>query len=250
MVGSFGNVVVHRVPIGASLLSPPSHCPSCNHAIRYRHNVPLLSWLLLRGRCSDCDASISSRYPLVELGTGALFLAVSIRMAAVDQLAALPAYLCFAALAVVLALIDLDTHRLPNSIVLPAYPVLGVLLTVAAAWQQQWADLERSAAGAAILFAFYLVVATVYPAGMGMGDVKLSGLIGAVLAYLSWGALVTGAFGAFVLGSLVGIAVIAAHRGSGKTALPFGPFMLMGALIGIFAGSELGDAYLALINRR
>ncbi|MGX7680782.1 prepilin peptidase [Jatrophihabitans sp. DSM 45814] len=126
-IGSFLNVVIHRVPVAASLSSPPSHCPSCDHSIRTRHNVPVLGWLVLRGRCADCSVPISVRYPLVELGCGALFICVTVRLAALHQLAALPAFLYFTAAAIALALIDIDWHRLPNTIVLPSYPILALL---------------------------------------------------------------------------------------------------------------------------
>lgn len=245
-IGSFGNVVVYRLPLGRSLLAPPSSCPKCDAPIRHRHNVPVLGWLLLRGRCADCAASISSRYPIVELTTGALFVALTLRLVRLDLVPALPAYLYLGAAGIVLSLIDLDSHRLPNSIVLPSYPILAVMLTAGAAWQHDWASLERAAVGGAALFGFYLAVAFVYPAGMGFGDVKLSGLLGGMLAYLSWGSLLVGAFAGFVLGSVVGIAVIVIWGGTRKTLLPFGPFMISGAMVGIFAGDLLARSYLRL----
>lgn len=246
VLGSFGNVVIHRVPLGQSLVSPPSQCPSCGHRIRYRHNVPVVGWLALRGRCADCGARISARYPLVELGTGVLFVALTLRLDALGLLPALPAYLYLGATGVVLALIDLDWRRLPDAIVLPSYPVILVLLVAASAWQHDWADLERAVLGAAILYAFYLLITLAYPAGMGFGDVKLSGLLGAMLGYLSWGTLAVGAFAGFLLGSIAGIAMIATRRGTRKTSLPFGPFMIGGAILAIFVGDAVADWYLSL----
>ena len=242
-IGSFLNVVIYRVPRGESLVSPASQCPSCGAAIRARHNVPVFGWLWLRGRCADCRAPISFRYPLVELGTGLLFVAVTVRLDHLGLLSALPAYLYFAATGIALALIDLDVQRLPNSIVLPSYPVVAALLAVAAGVHGSWSPLLRAVIGGAILFAFYFALAFAYPAGMGFGDVKLAGILGAVLAYLSWRVLVVGAFGGFVLGAVVGLVVLATGRGGRKTALPFGPFMIAGALIAIFAGSSIADAY-------
>src|SRR4051794_36713503 len=119
-VGSFLNVVIHRVPRGESLIRPGSHCPQCGAAVRKRHNIPVLGWLLLRGRCADCRTPISARYPLVEAGTAALFVAVAARFGWSWQL---PAYLYLAAVAVALAFIDLDVKRLPDTIVLPSYGV-------------------------------------------------------------------------------------------------------------------------------
>ena len=242
-IGSFLNVVIYRVPRGESLVSPASQCPSCGAAIRARHNVPVFGWLWLRGRCADCRAPISFRYPLVELGTGLLFVAVTVRLDHLGLLSALPAYLYFAATGIALALIDLDVQRLPNSIVLPSYPVVAALLAVAAGVHGSWSPLLRAVIGGAILFAFYFALAFAYPAGMGFGDVKLAGILGAVLAYLSWRVLVVGAFGGFVLGAVVGLVVLVSGRGGRKTALPFGPFMIAGALIAIFAGTSIADAY-------
>ena len=158
MVGSFLNVVVHRVPRGESVVSPRSACPRCGEPIRARHNVPVLGWLVLRGRCYDCGSRISARYPLVEAGTGVLFALAGWRFA--DQPLLLAAYLAFAAAAVALALIDLDVHRLPNAIVLPAYPVLAVLLALDA----EAGNLLRAGLGAALLFALFLLVRSPRPA--------------------------------------------------------------------------------------
>jgi leader peptidase (prepilin peptidase)/N-methyltransferase len=241
-VGSFLNVLVHRVPIGESVMNPPSACPRCHHPIRARHNVPVLGWLVLRGRCYDCGSAISVRYPLLEAGTGALFGLAGWRFA--DRPVLLPAYLVFAAVAVALALIDLDVHRLPNAIVLPAYPVLAVLLLV----DVDGAAFLRAALGGAALFAFFFLVAFAAPGAMGFGDVKLAGVVGGVTAYLSWGALLTAAFGAFLLGAAVGLLLIAARRARRRTAVPFGPFMLIGAWASILGASGIGDLYLTRLG--
>ena len=238
-VGSFLNVVVYRVPRGESLVTPGSRCPSCGRPVRARHNVPVLGWLVLRGRCADCGAPIGGRYPLVEAATGLVFPAVALRLSQLHLLSALPAYLYFAAAGIALALIDLDVRRLPNSIVLPSYPVLAALLAGSAVWQHHWWSLARAAIGAAALLGCYLAVALAYPAGMQFGDVKLAGIVGGVLAYLSWSTLLIGAFGAFVLGSVVGLAVIASGRGGRKTALPFGPFMIAAAILAMFVAEPV-----------
>ena len=245
-IGSFLTVVIDRVPRGESVVRPRSRCPNCGQRIRDRHNIPVLGWLILRGRCADCGHPIGIRYPLVELATAGLFAAVTIRL--IDTPAALPAYLYFTAIGVALAMIDLDTRRLPNAIVLPSYPVLAVLLTGSALWQGQWWPLARAGIGAAALFGFYLLLVMAYPKGMGWGDVKLAGLLGAVLGYLSWAALVVGAFAGFVLGAVLGVAVLLARQGDRKTALPFGPFMIAGALLAIFVADPLADAYLRLVG--
>jgi len=245
-IGSFLNVVIYRVPQGQSLVAPGSHCPHCDSAIRNRHNVPVLGWLVLRGRCADCSAPISPRYPLVEAFTAAAFVLVTWRLASLDRLDGLPAWLYWTSIAIALAAIDLDCHRLPNAIVLPSYPVLAVLLVAPALWQQDYWPLLRAAIGALALFGSYFALALAYPKGMGFGDVKLAGLIGAMLGWLSYSALLVGAFAAFLLGGLVGIVVIASRRGTGKTPLPFGPFMIAAVAVALFAAQPLADSYLRL----
>lgn len=244
-IGSFLTVVVDRVPRGESVVRPGSRCPNCGSAIRARHNIPVLGWLVLRGRCANCGSAIGVRYPLIELTTCALFVLLTLRLGAV---AALPAYLYFAAAGVALAVIDLDTRRLPNAIVLPSYPVLAVLLTGSALWQRDWWPLARAGIGALALLGFYLLLVLAYPKGMGWGDVKLAGLLGAALGYLSWAALIIGAFAGFFLGAVAGIALILARGGTRKTAVPFGPFMIAGALLAVFVADPIADAYLSLVG--
>lgn len=248
VVGSFLNVVIHRVPRGESLLHPGSHCPGCHSAIRARHNVPVVSWLLLRGRCADCARRIAVRYPLVELVTSLLFVAITVELVRLELLEALPAYLFFAAVGIALTAIDLDVQRLPNTIVYPTYVVLAVLLAAASVIEGSFEPLLRAAIGAVVLFALYFALVVAYPAGMGFGDVKLAGVIGAALGFLSYPALVVGAFAAFVIGAFVGIGLMIARRATGKTAVPFGPSMVAGALLAIFASAPLADAYIRLVQ--
>jgi leader peptidase (prepilin peptidase)/N-methyltransferase len=203
----------------------------------------VVGWLILRGRCADCSAPISIRYPLVEAGTAALFVAVAVRLESLGLREALGAYLYFAAIGVALALIDLDLKRLPNRIVLPSYPVLALLLAGATFANGDWERLVRALLAAAALFGFFFVLAFAYPAGMGFGDVKLAGVLGLVLGYLSWWAVVIGAFTGFLLGAVVGVAVMASGRGNRKTALPFGPFLIAGTLIAVFASNVIAGWY-------
>jgi leader peptidase (prepilin peptidase) / N-methyltransferase len=240
-VGSFLNVVVWRVPRGESVISPPSHCPACEHPVRPRDNVPVLSWLLLKGRCRDCGNPISVRYPLVELGTSAVFVVSTIR---IGFSAELPAYLYLGAIGVALALIDIDVKRLPNVIVLPSYIVSAVLLAAAALVEQEWADLLRAGLGMAALYAFYFVLALVYPRGMGFGDVKLAGVLGGYLGWLGWAEVVSGGFLGFLFGGVVGGGLMLARRAGRRSMIPFGPFMLAGALVAILWGGALADLYL------
>jgi leader peptidase (prepilin peptidase) / N-methyltransferase len=243
VLGSFLNVVVHRVPRGESVVSPPSACPGCSTPIGPRDNVPVVSWLLLRGRCRRCREPISPRYPLVELGTAVLYAVLAWRFG-LDPV--LPAYLYLAAVGLALALIDVDCKRLPDALTLPSYPVALVLLGAAALAGSESGDLLRAVLGGLAMFALYFALCFAYPAGMGFGDVKLSGVLGLYLGWLGWGVLATGLFLGFLLGGLFGIAVIARGRGGRKTAVPFGPFMLLGALLAVLVGQQLVDAYLGL----
>jgi leader peptidase (prepilin peptidase) / N-methyltransferase len=248
-VGSFLNVVIHRVPRGESLLRPGSHCPSCDHPVRARHNVPVVGWLMLRGRCADCAAPIGIRYLVVELVTALLFVAVTIQVAHLHLIAALPAYLFFAAVGIALTAIDLDVLRLPNSIVYPSYLVLGALLTFAALIQGGPAPLIRAAIGGVALFGVYLALALAYPVGMGFGDVKLAGVVGAALGFLSYSALIVGAFAAFAIGACLATALLLSHAATRKTAIPFGPFMVTGALVALFANAPLSHMYSRLVHQ-
>lgn len=259
LIGSFLNVVIFRVPAGRSIVSPPSACGACGARVRPFDNIPVLSWLLLRGRCRDCAAPISARYPFVELLTGVVFAAVVVRFAPweallaptgelVAALAETLAFLVLAAIGVALAWIDLDTQRLPDAIVLPAYPAVAALLAVAAAAGGDWGALLRALAGGAILFVAYFLIAFAYPAGMGLGDVKLAGVLGIALGWLGWGELAVGGFGAFLLGGAFA-AVLAALRRVGRgSGIPFGPWMLAGTALAVFAGDPIWQAYLRLVG--
>jgi leader peptidase (prepilin peptidase)/N-methyltransferase len=243
-VGSFLNVVVHRVPRGESVVSPPSRCPRCASPIRARDNVPVISWLLLRGRCRHCGEPISARYPLVELLTAAVFVAFALRFR--DDLAVLPAYLFLGAAGVALALIDLDVRRLPNALVYPCYAAGLTLLGVAALAGGDLAALGRAVAGMAALFAFYFVLWYVKPGGMGFGDVRLAGVLGLYLGWLGWGSLLVGLFAGFLFGGLTGLALMAVGRAGRKSRIPYGPFMLAGAFVAVLAGQPLAAAYTSL----
>jgi len=240
-IGSFLNVVVWRVPRGESIVSPPSACPGCGHAIRPRDNLPVVSWLLLRGRCRDCREPISVRYPLVEASTGLLFGLIAWQVGPSWEL---PALLYLAAIGVALALIDLDTHRLPDSIVLPSYVVAVVLLGLASGGAGDWGALVRALLGGLAMGAAYFVMVLAYPAGMGLGDVKLAGVLGIYLGWFGWGALLVGFFAAFVVGGVFALVLVALKRAGRKSGIPFGPWMLVGTVIGIAVGQQLIDAYL------
>jgi leader peptidase (prepilin peptidase)/N-methyltransferase len=232
-MGSFLNVVIWRVPRGESIVSPPSHCPRCDVRIRARDNIPIVSWLLLRGRCHNCGEPISRRYPLVEALVAVLFAAITIANGLNWDLGwELP----FAAVLVAVAAIDLDLHIIPNKIVYPA-AAWGVL-SAALVRLDHLPALLAWGAGAGL---FFLVTALVYPAGMGMGDVKLAAVIGVYLGNSVIPALLV----AFLTGTVVGISIMARHgvRDGRKMGIPFGPFLAFGALTALFVGPDLVDAY-------
>ncbi|HWR85947.1 MAG TPA: prepilin peptidase, partial [Rhodoglobus sp.] len=244
----------YRVPRGLSVVSPPSSCPGCSSRIAPWDNVPVLSWLLLRGRCRTCRMRIPVRYPLVEAGTAAAFAVVALRFVpgvldwTVAGTLALAAFLYLAAITVALALIDLDVRRLPNAIVLPAYAVGAALLVPAALLMAEPGRLLSAGIGAVALAAFYLLLAVARPGGMGMGDVKLAGVLGLFLGFQGWGALVVGAFGAFVLGGVFSLGLVLARRAGRASRIPFGPWMLAGAWVGIAAGEAIAAGYLSFIG--
>lgn len=244
-IGSFLNVVVWRLPRGESLASPPSACPKCGHEIRARDNIPVIGWLALRGRCRDCGEPISARYPLVEAATGVAFATIAL-VVGIEPPAvwALPAYLYLAAISIALALIDLDTRRLPNRIVLPSLAVGAALLALASWASGDWGALLRAVIGSAGLFVLYFAIALIAPRGMGMGDVKLAAVLGLYLGWLGWGPLAVGAFAAFLLGGAFAIALLIARRARRGTAIPFGPWMIAGAWLGIAVGAVVWNGYL------
>lgn len=245
LIGSFLNVVVWRVPRGESVVSPPSACPRCGARIAWYDNLPVVSWLVLRGRCRRCHEPISVRYPLVEAGTGILFGLVAWHFGISWTT---PAYLYLAAISVALALIDIDTRRLPNAIVLPSYVVVPVLLAVASWGADDWPAMLRAVIGGVALYAFYFVMVLVKPGAMGFGDVKLAGILGAYLAWLGWGSFVVGAFAAFLVGGVFSIGLMVAGRAGRKSKIPFGPWMLIGCAIGVAFGESLWSAYLGILS--
>ena len=231
-VGSFLNVVIHRVPQHESIVSPGSRCPRCATPVALRDNVPVLSWLLLRGRCRHCGGAISPRYPLVEALTAAVFVAIAL-VRGVD--ADLALQLPFAAVLIAVAGIDLEHGIVPNRIVVPA-AVFGVVVAAIVAGDEL-PELLIAAAGA---FLGMLMVALAYPRGMGMGDVKLAGLMGLYLGVAIVPALLVG----FLAGTAVGLGIMAAHGvAARKQAIPFGPFLALGAIVGLLGGPELVALY-------
>jgi leader peptidase (prepilin peptidase)/N-methyltransferase len=232
LIGSFLNVVAYRLPRGESLLWPASHCPGCDQPIKPYDNVPVLSWLLLRGKCRGCGEHISPRYPAIELLTALAFGAI-VLVNGVDK--NLIWELPFAAMLIAVAGIDLEHRIIPNKIMLPS-AVFAVASAIALRPDEV---MELGIAGAGAFTAF-LLCALAYPAGMGMGDVKLAGVLGLFLGT----AVIPALFIAFLAGTVVGVVVIAKHGKSGrKKGVPFGPFLALGGLVGLLAGTDLIDLY-------
>jgi leader peptidase (prepilin peptidase)/N-methyltransferase len=242
-VGSFANVVIHRVPRGESLVRPASHCPSCGAPVAWHDNLPVAGWLLLGGRCRSCRAPISIRYPLVELGMGLLWFLLALRLVDVGLGWAVPAYLALAFVCVVLAVIDATTRLLPNRITYPAFPVVLGLLVVASVGLGDLGRLVRGLLAALAVGGFFLALALISPRGMGLGDVKLAPTLGLALGWLSWGAVVLGVFAGFLLGGLAGLGAIALLGLTRKSLLPFGPWLVTGALLGVLAGADVAAWY-------
>jgi leader peptidase (prepilin peptidase) / N-methyltransferase len=235
VIGSFLNVVIWRLPRGESVVSPPSACPECGERIKPYDNVPVLSWLLLRGRCRNCGTPISPRYPFVEALTAVLMALVPICLG-VDAEEIWIGF-AFVLVLVPLTFIDLDHRILPNKITYPAVPLALILVAIF-----KLDDLPEHLIAGAAAFALLFAAAWFYPSGMGVGDVKLAGVMGLFLGRNVAPALLI----AFALGSLVGLGIMAVKgvRAGRKTAIPFGPFLATGGLVALYAGDEMVDWYL------
>jgi len=239
VIGSFLNVCIYRIPAGVSIVSPASRCPNCGAEIRWYQNVPILSWLGLGGRCARCKVSISIRYPLVETLTGLLFIVVLYRF---GLSSATPVYFLFASALVVITFIDLDHQIIPDVISLPGI-IVGFLCSFAVPWLS-WSD---SLLGILLGGGSLWLVAVVYELltkkeGMGGGDIKLLAMLG---AFLGWKAILPIIFISSLVGSLVGVPLILVKKADSKLAIPFGPFLALGALIYLFWGPQLISWYLS-----
>jgi leader peptidase (prepilin peptidase)/N-methyltransferase len=233
IVGSFLNVVAYRLPRHESLVSPASRCPNCGTPVKPYDNIPILSWLLLRGRCRTCSESISPRYPLVEALTAALCVGAVL---AHDTAAGIALSVALILIVIPAALIDLEHRIIPNRLTLLGAILALVLGTIL----DPSGEPERLIAGAAAA-GFLLIAALAYPGGMGMGDVKLAGVMGLFLGRAVAPAILI----ALLAGVLYGALVMARKgtRAGRKTAVPFGPFLALGAIVAVYAGQPLIDLY-------
>lgn len=241
VVGSFLNVVIWRVPRKESVAHPRSHCPSCDTVLANRDNVPVLSWVVLRGRCRSCQEPVSARYPLVELACAALFAATAVRFGFAY---ALPAYLVLAAGLLALSVIDLEHKLLPNKVVYPTGYAVGLLLFLAALAEAEPRRIAWALIGAVGSFALFYLLHFVKPDGMAFGDVRLSFVLGMAVGWLGLGLVPLFLFVSFLVSAAIGV-LYAVLSGRGlKAAIPFGPFLALGAEVAIFVGRPLVDAYL------
>jgi leader peptidase (prepilin peptidase)/N-methyltransferase len=242
-IGSFLTVVVDRVPKKESIVSPRSRCPKCGVEIRTRDNIPVVSWLLLGGKCRNCRARISARYPLLEAATAASFAGVAVVYPPIYLIVMLCAF-CAVMLAV--GAIDLELKIIPNKITYPAFPAFALAIVVGWALGQDL-DPPRALIGTLLYGGAFLLIAIIAPRGLGMGDVKLTGLIGLVMGSLGLAYVGVAAGAAILLGGLGGILALIGGKGR-KSAIPFGPFLTAGALVAVFWGQRIADWYLRRMN--
>lgn len=234
VAGSFVSVVAYRVPRRESILGPRSRCPSCGGRIAAYDNVPIVSWLVLRGRCRRCGAPIPLRYPLVEIGLGAAYVATV--LVYYDEPAELALGLVFVTVLAAVTLTDLERRVIPNRILLASAAIGAALVATTLTDTLAERSIATAAAGGALF-----VIALAYPRGMGMGDAKLAALMGLYLGRAVAPALLIG----FAAGALVGVALMLRHgAGARKRAVPFGPFLALGGFAGLLAGDEIVDWYL------
>ena len=234
VVGSLATTVMYRAPRHQALRPLASQCPICGLRLAARDQIPLVSWLWLRGRCRHCDSAYGVRYPVVEVATALGFAAVTWRWGWAPLL---PTYLYFVAFGVVLIVIDLQWHLLPDIVTLPSYVVFSGSLVAASAMSHRWSALPRAFAAGAVLFAIYYLLALLVPDGMGFGDVKLAGALGLVLGWSSWSAVIAATFLTFVYGGIVGLGLLIARRAEHGSRFAFGPYMIAGAATVLLLGS-------------
>lgn len=234
LVGSFVTVVAHRVPRGESIVGPRSRCPACGAQIAAHDNIPVFSWLLLRGRARCCGTAISPRYPLTELAVGMLYTATVLVLW--DDPGEIALGLVFVTVLTAVTLTDLERRIIPNRILL-----VGAVLAVAIAAATDPGSLAERAIAAAAAGGLLFAVALAYPRGMGLGDVKLAATMGLFLGRNVAPAILV----ALLAGALVGLAMIAREGAAArKKAIPFGPFLALGGVVGLLAGDQIVDWYL------
>jgi len=236
VIGSFLNVVIYRVPRNESIVSPRSSCPHCGTPIRERDNIPVISWVLLRGRCHKCAAPISVRYPLVELSCGALWAGTAARFGVHWEL---PAFLALFAGLLALSCIDFELQLLPKKIVYPLLVVVTALLVLASALDAAWHQLLVGALCAIGWFVLFFVLNLASPRILGFGDVRLAPVLGISLGWLGVGYALLGFFLANLVGAVLGLVLIGLGRMKRNDRIPYGVFLSAGCALAVFFGPEL-----------
>jgi len=260
VIGSFLNVCIHRIPIGSSIVFPPSQCPRCGSRVKAIDNIPIVSYILLRGRCRDCREVISPRYPLVECLNGLLYALIAWRFGIGGSGIF---YMAFTSALIVITFIDLDHQIIPDSITLPGIVVGLLFASLPSIWnaamtaevpaalrsislvdpynRSQEMGFLRSLMGMAIGGGLFLAIAAISRGGMGGGDIKMMGMMGSVLG---WKGVLMTTFAASLTGSIIGI-LLMIFRGKGrKSKIPFGPFLALGGMLSLLFGEELVGIYL------
>jgi leader peptidase (prepilin peptidase)/N-methyltransferase len=247
LIGSFLNVVIARVPQGLSIIRPGSACPKCEEPIAWFDNIPVISWVFLRGKCRHCHQGISARYPFVELVNAAAWVVLSwwcLRTSDEVVQGLLPLLLAISSFSIVLTLIDIDHHRLPDAVVFWMYPAAVAGLAYAGVVTGQWPlsqSLLMALVWLVVIGGVWLVTAG---RGMGFGDVKLAPILGLILGWVGWGQGFVGLFSAWLLGGLVGLTLILMRKAQRGTALAFGPFLIIGFWVGLCVGGPVAQWYL------
>jgi leader peptidase (prepilin peptidase)/N-methyltransferase len=241
-VGSFLNVVICRVPLGLSVVKPGSACPGCGHPVRAQDNIPVVSWLVLHGRCRSCRTAISVRYPVIEALTAGLFVLTAVRFGASWTL---PAELFFVAGIIALGAVDLERYRLPRAILYPTLALVAGALIVAAAVTGHWHRLVVAVACSAVIFALFFLLHFARPGWLGFGDVRLAALLGLALGWMGPWYLILGLIAANLAGAVVGIALMTKGRASASTRLPYGLFLGAGCVSALLVGAPIISWYSA-----
>jgi leader peptidase (prepilin peptidase)/N-methyltransferase len=243
VIGSFLGLVVDRVPRGESIVSPPSHCVACSAPIRPYDNIPVISYVVLRGRCRACGARIPPRDALVELGTGVLFVLVAWR---VSSAWAVPAYCLLAASMVAISAIDLEHLRIPSPLVYTTAALGAPLLVLASAGTHHWSALLSALIAGAVAFAAFFALFFAVPKGIGYGDVRLAGLCGGFLGWIGYREAIAGFLLSFIIAGVPAAILLAMHKVNRRTQIPFGPFLAAGTMIAVLFGAPIVHAWAGL----